>query len=114
MPGAAVTNEPDLVSWNVAGRKSRLDEQAERVLGKSFISYVSRRSRALTAAGWTERLADAGLVAVVAPLPPGAGGKQAAGRAHRGARARPRSWGGSRSVPWPERVLCSSIIGRPT
>ena len=58
-----------LVSWNVAGRKSRLHEQAERVLGEEPDLVCLQEVTPVTAAGWTEWLAEAGLAAVVAPLP---------------------------------------------
>jgi exonuclease III len=92
-----------LVSWNVAGRKSRLDEQAERVLGEEPHLVCLQEVTPVTAAGWAERLADAGLGAVVAPLP----------RAREGSRplavltaARdPGEVVPVEDVPWPERVL---------
>jgi exonuclease III len=58
-----------LVSWNVAGRKSRLQEQADRVLGLGPDLVCLQEVTPVTADGWSERLAEAGLTAAVAPLP---------------------------------------------
>jgi exodeoxyribonuclease III len=58
-----------LVSWNVAGRRSRLQEQAERLIGLSPDVVCLQEVTTVTAGPWAERLAEAGLVATVAPLP---------------------------------------------
>ena len=58
-----------LVSWNVAGRKSRLDDQAERVLELAPDLVCLQEVTPVTAGPWSERLTAAGLVPVVAPLP---------------------------------------------
>ena len=58
-----------LVSWNVAGRKGRLDEQAARVLELAPDVVCLQEVTPLTAGWWVERLAAAGLEAEVAPLP---------------------------------------------
>ena len=92
-----------LVSWNVAGRKGRLEEQAERVLGEEPDLVCLQEVGPLTAAGWSERLADAGLDVVVAPLP----------RVREGSRPlavliaarEPGEVVPVEGVPWPERVL---------
>jgi exonuclease III len=92
-----------LVSWNVAGRKSRLQEQADRVLGVDPDLVCLQEVTPLTSDGWAERLADAGLTATVAPLP----------RSREGSRplAVMTAARGSievlavEAVPWPERVL---------
>jgi exonuclease III len=92
-----------LVSWNVAGRKSRLEEQAERVLGEDPDLVCLQEVGPLTATGWSERLVDAGLEAVVAPLPRVREGSRplAVLIAARGsAEVVPVE-----DVPWPERVL---------
>jgi exonuclease III len=98
-----------IVSWNVAGRKSRLEAQAERVLGVSPDVVCLQEVTPATATGWAELLEEAGLDAAVAPLP--------------------RSRDGSRplavltaardgvevveveDVPWPERVLAAVVAG---
>jgi exonuclease III len=78
-----------LVSWNVAGRKSRLEEQAERVLGQEPDLVCLQEVGPLTA--------------VVAPLP----------RVREGSRPlavlvaarEPAEVVPVEAVPWPERVL---------
>jgi exonuclease III len=92
-----------LVSWNVAGRKSRLHEQADRVLETEPDLVCLQEVTPLTAAGWSERLAEAGLRAVVAPLP----------RAREGSKPLAVLTAARveaelvevDDIPWPERVL---------
>jgi exonuclease III len=92
-----------LVSWNVAGRKTRLQEQAERVLGVGPDLVCLQEVTPLTARGWSERLADAGLTAAVAPLPRSREGSRplAVLTAARG----PIEAVVVEGVPWHERVL---------
>jgi exonuclease III len=92
-----------LVSWNLAGRKSRLQEQADRVLGAEPDLICLQEVTPVTAAGWTERLEEAGFAPVLAPLP----------RAREGSRPlavltaarEPADVVPVEDVPWPERVL---------
>ena len=92
-----------LVSWNVAGRKSRVEEQADRVLGEEPDVVCLQEVGPQTAAAWSERLAAVGLAPVVAPLP----------RAREGSRPlavliaarEPGEVVPVEDVPWPERVL---------
>jgi exodeoxyribonuclease III len=93
-----------LVSWNVAGRKSRLHEQADRVLAVEPHLVCLQEVTPVTAVGWTERLAEAGLTAAIAPLP----------RAREGSRPLAVLTAAREplevvaiddDVPWPERVL---------
>jgi exonuclease III len=92
-----------LVSWNVAGRKSRLDDQAERVLELAPDLVCLQEVTPVTAGPWSERLTAAGLVPVVAPLP----------RAREGSRPLAVLTAACETaevvpvddVPWPERVL---------
>ena len=58
-----------LVSWNVAGRKTRQHEQADRVLELEPDVVCLQEVTPATADPWLGRLADAGLSGVVAPLP---------------------------------------------
>jgi exonuclease III len=58
-----------LVSWNVAGRKTRLEEQAERVLALEPDLVCLQEVTPATAEPWLERLAGAGLTGALAPLP---------------------------------------------
>jgi exodeoxyribonuclease-3 len=92
-----------LVSWNVAGRKSRLQEQADRVLETEPDLICLQEVTPVTAAGWTERLTDAGFAPVVAPLPRTREGSRplAVLTATRG----PADVIPVEDVPWPERVL---------
>jgi exonuclease III len=92
-----------LVSWNVAGRKSRLDDQAERVLELAPDLVCLQEVTPVTAGPWSERLTEAGLVPALAPLP----------RAREGSRPlavltaarEPAEVVPVDDVPWPERVL---------
>jgi exonuclease III len=94
-----------LVSWNVAGRKSRLDEQAERVLGVEPDLVCLQEVTPVTAAGWSERLAEAGLAAIVAPLPKAREGSRPL--AVLTAARLPLEVAPVEGVPWPERVLAA-------
>jgi exonuclease III len=96
-----------LVSWNVAGRKSRLDEQAERVLGLGPDLVCLQEVSPVTAVPWAERLAEAGLVAVVAPLP--AARETSRPLAVLTAARDPVEVLPVDDVPWPERVLSARV-----
>jgi endonuclease/exonuclease/phosphatase family metal-dependent hydrolase len=96
-----------LVSWNVAGRKSRLDEQAERVLGVGPDLVCLQEVTPVTAVPWAERLAEAGLVAVVAPLPAAREGSRRL--AVLTAARDPIEVVPMDDVPWPERVLAARV-----
>jgi exonuclease III len=92
-----------LVSWNVAGRKTRLDEQAERVLATEPDLVCLQEVTPVTAAAWRERLAGAGLEPVLAPLPRTREGSKAL--AVLTAAREPLELVQVEDVPWPERVL---------
>jgi exonuclease III len=94
-----------LVSWNVAGRKSRLEEQADRVLGLRPDIVCLQEVTPLTAAWWVERLTAAGLVAEVAPLPRSREGSRPL--AVLTAAREPLDVAPVGGVPWPERVLAA-------
>ncbi len=96
-----------LVSWNVAGRKGRLDEQAERVLGVGPDLVCLQEVTPVTAVPWAERLAEAGLVAVVAPLP--AARESSRPLAVLTAARDPVEVVPVDDVPWPERVLSARV-----
>jgi exonuclease III len=92
-----------LVSWNVAGRRSRLEEQAARVLGLGPDVVCLQEVTPVTAGPWTRLLAGAGLAVEVAPLPLTREGSRplavlTASRA-------PLEVLPVADVPWPERVL---------
>jgi exonuclease III len=92
-----------LVNWNVAGRSTRLEEQAARVLALEPDLVCLQEVTPVTAESWLERLAEAGLRGALAPLP----------AARQGSRplavvtvARdPLEVSAVADVPWPERVL---------
>ena len=92
-----------LVSWNVAGRKSRLQQQADRVLELSPDVVCLQEVTPVTAGAWAERLADAGLSAAVAPLPRSREGSRPL--AVLTAAGEPPETCLVDGVPWPERVL---------
>ena len=92
-----------LMSWNVAGRRSRLDEQAARVLELEPDVVCLQEMTPVTAGPWTKLLAEAGLAAQLAPLPLTREGSRplavlTASRA-------PLEVVPVEDVPWPERVL---------
>jgi exodeoxyribonuclease III len=92
-----------LVSWNVAGRRTRLEEQAARVLAVEPDLVCLQEVTPVTAEAWLERLAEAGLGGVLAPLPAARQGSRplAALTASRD----PLEVVPVDDVPWPERVL---------
>jgi exonuclease III len=101
-----------LLSWNVAGRVRRLDEQAERVVAQAVDVVCLQEVTLTTAPTWCERLADAGLSYTrVAP----AEAALAAGRARPlltlTAAREPLQDVAVAGVPWPERVLAVALAG---
>jgi exonuclease III len=94
-----------LVSWNVAGRKSRLDEQAERILGLRPDLVCLQEVTPATAAWWVERLTGAGLECAVAELPKAREGSKPL--AVLTAAREPLAVVAVDDVPWPERVLAA-------
>jgi exonuclease III len=94
-----------LVSWNVAGRKSRLDEQAARILELEPDLVCLQEVTPLTATWWVERLAGAGLACEVAPLPKAREGSRPL--AVLTAAREPLAPVPVDEVPWPERVLAA-------
>ena len=92
-----------LVSWNVAGRRTRLHEQADRVLELEPDFVCLQEVTPVTAEPWLGRLADAGLVTVLAPLPAAREGSRPL--AVLTAARDPLEVVPVAAVPWPERVL---------
>ena len=90
-----------LVSWNVAGRRTRLDEQAERVLSLSPDIVCLQEVTRATAEPWAKHLEKAGLAAAGAPLPAARDGSRPLGVLTAG--RRPPSVEAVEGVPWPER-----------
>ncbi len=98
-----------LVSWNVAGRKTRLREQAERVLALEPVLVCLQEVTPVTAGAWLERLAEDGLTGALAPLPKTREGSRplavlTAARSDLEIRE-------VADVPWPERVLAARAGG---
>ena len=96
-----------LVTWNVAGRKTRLHEQAARVLALEPDVVCLQEVTPATAEPWLERLADAGLSGALAPLPNAREGSRplavlTAARGDLDVLPVP-------DVPWPERVLATRV-----
>ena len=96
-----------LVSWNVAGRASRVHEQADVLLSLGPDLVCLQEVTPATAAAWLERLGDAGLPAVLAELPKARASSRPLG-ALIAARV-PFSAGPVNEVPWPERVLSAKL-----
>lgn len=94
-----------LVSWNVAGRRTRLAEQAERVLSLEPDVVCLQEVTPVTAGPWTERLEEAGLSVAVAPLPVAREGSRPL--AVLTAAGGPLELVPVADVPWPERVLAA-------
>jgi exonuclease III len=92
-----------LVSWNVAGRKTRLHEQADRVLEVEPDLVCLQEVTPVTAEPWLRRLADAELSGVLAPLPAVREGSRPL--AVLTATRDPAEVVPVANVPWPERVL---------
>jgi exonuclease III len=93
-----------IVSWNVAGRVARLDDQARLLLALDADVLCLQELTSATTPVWTERLRSAGYAPLAAPEPD---------------RSRPRGLRvltaardelrpvGVADVPWPERVLAA-------
>jgi exodeoxyribonuclease-3 len=92
-----------LVSWNVAGRKTRLQEQADRVLELEPDVVCLQEVTPVTAEPWLEWLAAARLSGVLAPLPATREGSRPL--AVLTASRDPVEVVPVANVPWPERVL---------
>ena len=92
-----------LVSWNAAGRKTRLHEQVDRVLELEPDVVCLQEVTPVTAEPWLERLADAGLSGVLAPLPATREGSRPL--AVLTASRDPAEVVPVADVPWAERVL---------
>jgi exonuclease III len=98
-----------LLSWNVAGRKTRLAEQAERVLSLEPDLVCLQEVTPVTAGSWAQRLGEAGLAAELAPLPLTREGSRPL--AVLTASGMPLEAVPVEDVPWPERVLSVRVEG---
>jgi endonuclease/exonuclease/phosphatase family metal-dependent hydrolase len=92
-----------LVSWNVAGRRTRLEEQAARVLALEPDLVCLQEVTPVTAEAWLRRLSGAGLGGLLAPLPAAREGSRPL--AVLTASRDPLEVVPVAEVPWPERVL---------
>jgi exonuclease III len=99
-----------LVSWNVAGRVKRLDEQAERLLSLQADAICLQEVTPGTVPRWRRILDDAGYFGV-------AHGDLDAGRSRplavMTASREPVEPVAIRAVPWPERVLAVRLASGP-
>src|SRR5215216_6011031 len=92
-----------LLSWNVAGRRSRIGEQAEVVIGLGDDVVCLQELTPATAAPWDERLGAAGYEVAAAAMPPMREGSRPLGVLV--AARSPLEPVAVDGVPWPERVL---------
>jgi exonuclease III len=93
-----------VLTWNVAGRLSRLDEQADRALAHAADVICLQEIIPNALARWTTRLGEAGYAVVVSSVPADAArvhrlGVLIAARLPLAAASEPLA------VPWPERLL---------
>jgi endonuclease/exonuclease/phosphatase family metal-dependent hydrolase len=96
-----------VVTWNVAGRLSRLDEQADRVLRHDADVVCLQEVLPNALERWRTRLERAGHTVLASPVAPDAPrvhrlGVLVAGR-HEPTLAQ------APAVPWPERLLCAEL-----
>lgn len=94
------------LTWNVAGRLTRLDEQADRVLGHGADVICLQEVIPNALPRWTQRLQGAGYAVAASAVAPGAA------RVHRlgvliASRHPLAGAGPVAEVPWPERVLAA-------
>jgi exodeoxyribonuclease-3 len=95
------------LSWNLAGRQSRREEQADVVCALSAGLVCLQEITPASAPGWVSRLEDAGYEVAVADMPARRESSRSLGvlTAARSALS-VESVGG---VPWPERVLAVRV-----
>ena len=101
----------EVLTWNVAGRLTRLDEQADRVLAAPPEVVCLQEVIPKALPRWTERLEAAGYAVRASPVAPGAErvhrlGVLIAGRGTLTAAPSPIA------VPWPERLLACDVRPR--
>jgi exonuclease III len=96
-----------VVSWNVAGRRTRLREQADRVLELEPDVVCLQEVTPVTAEQWLARLSEAGLSGAIAPLPAAREGSRPL--AVLTAARDPLELVPVANVPWPERVLAARV-----
>ena len=96
-----------LLCWNLAGLRSRLDEQADVVCALGAELVCLQEVTPVTAPEWVARLEQAGYHVAVAEMPLRREGSRALG-VLTAARA-PFTAAPVAGVPWPERVLSASV-----
>src|SRR5579871_1094618 len=102
---------PALLSWNVAGRVRRLDEQVDRVIAVAADVICLQEVTATTADAWQERLQRGGWSHVALARPdPGAAPRRRPLSVLTAARS-PLTIREIVGLPWPERVLAASADG---
>jgi endonuclease/exonuclease/phosphatase family metal-dependent hydrolase len=99
-----VSGSARVLTWNVAGRLSRLDEQADRVLAHDADVVCLQEVIPNALGRWTSRLQDAGYAVAATAVAPDAP------RVHRlgvliASRPELTVPGPQIAVPWPERLL---------
>ncbi len=101
-----------LVTWNVAGRVTRQPEQAAVVAAARADIVALQEVTARTLPLWREALAEAGLTECQTALEglPAAPGRRPLG-VLTAAREPVERLSAPPAVPWPERVLCTSVAG---
>ncbi|MEA2151465.1 MAG: exodeoxyribonuclease [Solirubrobacteraceae bacterium] len=98
-----------MLTWNVAGRLTRLDEQAGRVLGHRPDVVCLQEVIPNALGGWMSRLGDAGYAVAASAVAPDAA------RVHRlGVLVASRHplapvAAATAAVPWPERMLAADV-----
>ena len=96
-----------LLCWNLAGRRSRLDEQADVVRALAAELVCLQEVTPVSAPEWVARLEQAGYHVAVAEMPLRRAGSRALG-VLTAARA-PFAAAAVTGVPWPERVLTTRL-----
>ncbi len=103
-----------VLTWNVAGRLSRLDEQADRVLGHDRDVVCLQEIIPSALPRWREHLVAGGYEVVAADVAPDAPRVNRLGVLI-GARHPIAAVGRPAAVPWPERLLAAEVwdVGWP-
>jgi exonuclease III len=98
-----------LLSWNVAGRKRRQAEQAERVAGEAPDVVALQEVTRATLGAWRSALSAMGLEHVLAGVDPAGFPAGRRGLSVLLAARRPLHALKRPAVPWPERVLAARV-----
>jgi len=103
-----VADPVNVLTWNVAGRLTRLDEQADRVLAHAPDVVCLQEVIPNALPRWTQRLQDAGFTILASAVAAGAP------RVHRlgvlvASRHPITAAGPVSGAPWPERLLAADV-----